>query len=193
VDDICCATACTSDNTCVTNLHCVNFENEALGQCLGETLEDGSECDDGNPSTSNDECQTGECVGGAWSPSSLSPTAWYFASSTYITDAGGGAVSQWSDRSGNGHDVAQSNSCCRPSYSATGWNGAKPTLSFNGTTSVLDKNPWPTLNPLGSEQAYTVLAVMKASRRSARLARVVVGHRRPRRRVALRRHPATCS
>jgi hypothetical protein len=162
---ICCKTSCTSENTCVTALECVNLGEapEDRGICLGVTLEDGEPCDDGNSSTSDDECQSGECVGGAWSPSSLSPTVWFEASPEYIVDAGGGAVSQWADRSGNGHHVLQANACCRPVYSAAGWNDDKPTLTFNGTSSVLDRNPWPSLTPIGNESPYTVLAVMKPS------------------------------
>jgi len=99
----------------------------------------------------------------AASPASLSPTAWYAASSSDITDAGGGAVSVWSDRSGHGHDVVMTNPCCRPAYLGTGWAGGTPTIRFDGTNSVLTQDPWPTENPLGNESAFTVLAVAKAN------------------------------
>lgn len=99
----------------------------------------------------------------SWSPADLSPTAWYVASSTDITDAGGGAVSVWTDRSGHGHDVGMTNSCCRPAYLSNGWNGSKPTVRFDGTSSVLTQEPWPTENPLGTESAFSVLAVAKSN------------------------------
>jgi hypothetical protein len=98
----------------------------------------------------------------AFSPESLAPLAWYRAAPMDVMyDDVTGRVVRWHDRSGNGRDLLQASSTHRPTYSPTGWNGDKPTVVFDGTTSVLERNPWPTENPIGDGEPYTVLAVVK--------------------------------
>lgn len=70
--------------------------------------------------------------GGGWTPASLSPLAWWYAHADYITESGG-AVSQWSDRSGNGNHLTQSNASLKPTFSSTGWNGSKGAVTFDGS------------------------------------------------------------
>jgi hypothetical protein len=164
VNGICCRNSCTSENSCVGNLQCVNASElpEERGICLGTVFEDGTPCDDGDPDTTDEQCQSGECVSGSWSPSDLSPTLWFFASPEYVTTGSGGTVTTWADRA-NDYDVTMTVSGYHAIYSSTGWNGEKPTVTFNGTTSLLWHDPWPTVNPIGDEEPYTVLAVMKAA------------------------------
>jgi hypothetical protein len=57
---------------------------------------------------------------------------WYDASDAASITHVGGAVSQWSDKSGNGFHVVQATGANKPTYSATGLGGAQPSLSFDG-------------------------------------------------------------
>jgi hypothetical protein len=72
-----------------------------------------------------------------FSPQSLAPLAWYQASPTSVL-ASAGAVTQWQDSSGNGHHLVQSNPSVRPQYSATGWNGTLPGVTFDGVDDFLE-------------------------------------------------------
>lgn len=72
-----------------------------------------------------------------WTPASLSvaPKIWLNDDST-VTDAGGGACSQWNDISGNGHNFSQPTSGNRPSIIASGLNGRR-VIRFNGTSGFM--------------------------------------------------------
>jgi hypothetical protein len=88
--------------------------------------------------------------GGNWfstpltTPSPFTPTSisglygWYDASQ--ITGlSNGAAISQWNDLSGNAHHLVQATSGNQPTYLTNQQNG-KPAVSFNGTSSVLERN-----------------------------------------------------
>ncbi len=55
-----------------------------------------------------------EAGGAAWTPDSISTTAWYDAADASSITASGGSVSQWNDKSGNGNHATQSNSSIQP-------------------------------------------------------------------------------
>lgn len=65
------------------------------------------------------------------SPFSFTPLAYY--DETSIVQSGG-AASQWTDLTGGGLDFAQAVGGNQPAYSAAGWSGGTPCLSFDGTT-----------------------------------------------------------
>lgn len=54
--------------------------------------------------------------GEAWTPSSLTPTAWYDASDTDSLTLVSGRVSQWNDKSGNNRHAFQNTADHRPAY-----------------------------------------------------------------------------
>jgi len=68
-----------------------------------------------------------------WTPAGLitAPQIWYNETSS-VTDAGGGACSQWNDISGNNYHATQSTSANRPLIVASGLNG-KRIIRFDGT------------------------------------------------------------
>jgi hypothetical protein len=95
----------------------------------------------------------------SFSPLDLAPVAWYEASSGTVTLAGT-AVTEWLDSSGNGHDLTQTSSANRPAYSATSWNGASPSITFDGSNDFLEypSSSGGLLSPFdGSDQPFTVL------------------------------------
>ena len=60
----------------------------------------------------------------AWSPLALAPDLWLDASdASTITDAGGGAVSQWRDKSGFGRHMSQATALRRPTTGTRTQNG----------------------------------------------------------------------
>lgn len=69
----------------------------------------------------------------AWTPAGLSGlAAWYDASdASTITDAGGGAVSAWNDKSGNARHLTQGTPAARPITGSVAI-GASNALSFDG-------------------------------------------------------------
>jgi alpha-tubulin suppressor-like RCC1 family protein len=66
-NDVCLAGACTgtSSVTCTASDQCheAGVCNPTTGQCSSPVKPDGSACDDGNPCTQSDSCQTGTCTG----------------------------------------------------------------------------------------------------------------------------------
>jgi cysteine-rich repeat protein len=123
----------------------------------GVVQQDVEACDTGGASpTCNADCSQPPNI---WNPTNLSAVAWYFASpGDVVLDSG--TVSQWSDRSGNGRHIANANFFGRPTYSATGWNSAQPTVTFN--SKLLFREPWEG-PPGGDDGAFTVLAVMRSA------------------------------
>lgn len=80
----------------------------------------------------------GAILGAApWTPLTPGNLLAWFKADVGTTDAGGGALSAWADQSGNGHNLAQATGAARPTIQATGWNGAQPTISFDGTNDFL--------------------------------------------------------
>ena len=69
-----------------------------------------------------------------WNPSMISTALWLDAADSSTVTTVSGAVSQWSDKSGNGRDASQPTSSNRPSYETATLNG-KAVLGFNGTNS----------------------------------------------------------
>ena len=102
------------------------------------------------PSTSN------------WNPAVLSPAAWYVAGPSDIS-VENGQVAQWADHSGHGQTLVNNFQPGRPVYNATGWNG-KPTVTFNGAA-LLRRDSW-TGSPAGTDQPFSVLAVVKTQQTS---------------------------
>jgi RHS repeat-associated protein len=143
------------------------------GPCIkadGQPSPDTIRCDDGNPETFGDHCSAGTCLGvvpGPGSPNELDPVAWYHAGAPEVVSTFGG-VSTWFDRSSQHRDLLNGYSG-RPPLVADGWDGSpceappcnKPTVRFGGFH-ALKRNGW-TGSPGGSESAFTVLAVLKAS------------------------------
>lgn len=84
----------------------------------------------------------------AYSPLDLGSTllAWWDASQGVTVS--GSAVTAWRDRR-NGYVVAQGASANRPTWSATGFNGA-PGLTFDGTDDYLELASTPATFPTGS-------------------------------------------
>jgi hypothetical protein len=88
-------------------------------------------------------------------PSDFGPIAWYDASSG-VTVSGG--VFTWAD-SENDFDLTQSTSGNFPSYSATGWDGSEPAVTFDGSNDFLEypSSSGSLLSELaGSDQEFTV-------------------------------------
>lgn len=77
-------------------------------------------------------------ISSAWSPLKLSPLGWWDAKDYSTITESGGAVSQWSDKSGNSNHVLQSNGSYKPTYSATGFASA-PSILFDGTDDFLER------------------------------------------------------
>ena len=66
-----------------------------------------------------------------WTPDSLSPEAWYVASSRDVAATKGG-ISRWSDRSSNGRHLTALAESPTPTFEAAGWNARRPTVRFGG-------------------------------------------------------------
>lgn len=73
----------------------------------------------------------------AFSPLSLSPTLWLDASNAGSITSSGGAVSQWSDLSGNNNHCTQSTAGAKPTTGATTQNGLN-VIDFDGGSDFLD-------------------------------------------------------
>lgn len=87
-----------------------------------------------------------------WSPLALGLFAWFDADhAASFTFSSGSVVSQWADRSGNGHHVSQATGSSQPSRNAT-INGVSA-VAFDGTDDAL------VATVTSGPAAYTVLAV----------------------------------
>lgn len=64
-----------------------------------------------------------------WTPAEISTALWLDAADASTITTVGGAVSQWSDKSGNSRNFTQSTANLQPIYSSTGLNGL-PAISF---------------------------------------------------------------
>jgi hypothetical protein len=79
----------------------------------------------------------GVSTASSFSPLDLSPALWLDASDeSTLSGPGGGAVSQWSDKSGNGNNVIQNTSADQPKTGIRTLNGMN-VLDFDGTTQHL--------------------------------------------------------
>lgn len=71
-----------------------------------------------------------------WTPANLSTSAKIWLKETGLVDAGGGAISQWNDESGNSWHFQQSTSSFRPVITANAL-ASKPAATFDGTNDYL--------------------------------------------------------
>jgi hypothetical protein len=83
-----------------------------------------------------------------WTPDEISTAAWYDAADTSPTNIvqSGGAVSQWSDKSGNSKHATQGTVLNQPITNSRTMNG-KNTLDFNGVDSFMDAPAFGVTNP----------------------------------------------
>lgn len=65
-----------------------------------------------------------------WNPSMISTELWLDANDSATVIQGGGAVTSWSDKSGNGRNATADGN---PTYSATGMSTSKPAVQLDGT------------------------------------------------------------
>jgi hypothetical protein len=72
-----------------------------------------------------------------WSPASLSTALWVDAADASTIIETGGAVSQWSDKSGNNRHATQTTTDKMPLRSVTGLNN-RPSINFDGTNDNLN-------------------------------------------------------
>ena len=99
--------------------------------------------------------QTVYLAAAGWSPTSVSPLAWYDAADAATIVQSGGTVSQWNDKSGHGRNVAQAIATNQPAYSV----GA---VSFDGTNDYLwSSSPFMWTN--GQVDVYLVATVNAAT------------------------------
>lgn len=95
-----------------------------------------------------------------WTPDALGSnlSVWLDAQDTStLTDDGGGLISLWQDKSGNGNDVAAPSSTYRPTL-GTGINGNQA-LAFHGRENYMQKLN-PTNTPTG-DSSYSMLVVFR--------------------------------
>lgn len=95
--------------------------------------------------------------------------AWYDAQDAASITQSSGAVSQWTDKSGNGNNATQGTAGNKPSYSATGWNGTKPGITFDGTNDYLTTATTIPYN------GATGVAIWVAARSTGTAARAMIG------------------
>lgn len=75
--------------------------------------------------------------GKLWTPALITTAAWFDAADASTITLNGSAVSQWTDKSGNGRNATQSTAANQPIYNRIGYNN-KPTLSFDGVNDFLN-------------------------------------------------------
>jgi hypothetical protein len=71
-----------------------------------------------------------------WTPAQIACAAWYDAADASTITASSGAVSQWSDKSGNGKHLAQNTAANRPTTGSRTLNGLN-VIDFDGTSDQL--------------------------------------------------------
>lgn len=71
----------------------------------------------------------------AWTPAQLNPRDWFNETSS-VTDAGGGACSQWDNLMGGGRNLTQATGTARPLIVAAAQNGLRA-IRFDGTTDYM--------------------------------------------------------
>lgn len=98
--------------------------------------------------------------GGSWSPASLAPLAWYYASTSYVA-LSGSTVATWSDRSGNGNTLSQANPSLQPTWDTSGWGNGKPALTTNTLESLSLTSGSVLTFASGSDIPFTALATFK--------------------------------
>lgn len=92
-----------------------------------------------------------------WSPASLGGMVSWFRADAGVTQSSG-SVSGWADQSGNGHDLALG---LAPSWSATGWNSARPAVTFASNQYLITSDAGLGRMVQGTNVPFTVLASVK--------------------------------
>ena len=75
-------------------------------------------------------------VAALWTPANITTALWLDAADASTITTVSGAVSQWNDKSGNGHNATQANAAQRPLFAATGLN-ERPAIDCDGTDDEL--------------------------------------------------------
>jgi hypothetical protein len=76
-----------------------------------------------------------------WTPDAIAPAGWYDASDAATITSSNGAVSHWTDKSGNGLNLSQSNQSLRPLTGSVSINGGNA-IKFDGDTLISSSNPF---------------------------------------------------
>ncbi len=99
---------------------------------------------------------------GLWTPSETTTTLWLDADDAASITHSSNAVSQWSDKSGNGTNMVQSTASKKPTLTNNGSNSL-PTLTFDGVDDSLLST-----QSVGASQAFTVYSVVRNISQSTR-------------------------
>ena len=95
-----------------------------------------------------------------WDPSLISTALWLDANDSGTVIQGGGAITTWNDKSGNGRNaIADGN----PTYSATGMSTSKPAVQLDGTGDAFVSS----ITGIGSFNALDVYMVMQSTAAAA--------------------------
>jgi hypothetical protein len=95
-----------------------------------------------------------------WNPSMISTALWLDANDSGTVIQGGGAITTWNDKSGNGRNaIADGN----PTYSATGMSTSKPAVQLDGTGDAFVSS----ITGIGSFNALDVYMVMQSTAAAA--------------------------
>ena len=100
--------------------------------------------------------------GALWTPSTPGNLLAWWDANTGLSLTGS-RVTAWNDQSGNGHHLSEF-SGLGPTYAATGWNSAKPTVQFGGTNVFL-RNVTTSIYsyPNGTGTPITIFATVNAT------------------------------
>jgi len=79
-------------------------------------------------------------AGVLWTPASITTALWLDAADASTVTTVSGTVSQWTDKSGNGRHVTQSNAGLRPAYSSTGGPNDLPRLYTTSQNKYLSRS-----------------------------------------------------
>jgi uncharacterized repeat protein (TIGR02543 family) len=102
-----------------------------------------------------DQFLTLESSGASWTPVDLEAAVWFDASETATITEDGGAVSKWSDKSGNDVNLEQGVSVHQPTTGQMTLNGLN-VISFQGVTGAADQFLTASISIPTAAQAYIV-------------------------------------
>jgi hypothetical protein len=97
-----------------------------------------------------------------WTPEEITTTVWLDVNDATKVVTGTGGISSLIDKSGNGFDVAQSNSNRRPDYDPGGWSNGNDQLSFASYGAQKDTLGRSFTGGDVSGSAYTLFVVVNA-------------------------------
>jgi hypothetical protein len=95
-----------------------------------------------------------------WNPSMISTALWLDANDSGTVIQGGGAITTWNDKSGNGRNATADGN---PTYSATGMSTSKPAVQLDGTGDAFVSS----ITGIGSFNALDVYMVMQSTAAAA--------------------------